>query len=76
MKIGDVYYEKHTVTKISSRTNTVSETQVEIVNILPIEVLDKIRADVINIADSRRSMPVRSVINIIDKYKVGSEDNI
>ena len=34
------------------------------------EVLDKIRADVINIADSRRSIPVRSIINILDKYKV------
>jgi hypothetical protein len=33
------------------------------------EVLYKIRADVINIADGRRSMPVRSVINILDKYK-------
>lgn len=38
------------------------------------EVLDQIRADVINIADGRRSMPVRSVINIIDKYKSESEE--
>ena len=38
------------------------------------EVLDKIRADVINIADGRRSMPVRSVIDILDKYKAESED--
>ena len=35
MKIGDVYYEKHTVTEISHRTNTVSETQVERVNAIP-----------------------------------------
>ena len=39
-----------------------------------IEVLDKIRADVINIADGKRSIPVRIVINILDKYKVESED--
>ena len=37
------------------------------------DVLDKIRADVINIADSRRSMSVRSVINIIDKYREVNE---
>ena len=37
------------------------------------DMLDKIRADVINIADSRRSMSVRSVINIIDKYREGHE---
>ncbi len=36
--------------------------------------LDKIRADVINIADGRRSMSVRSVINIINKYKAESEE--
>lgn len=36
-------------------------------------VLDKIRADVINIADGRRSIPVRSVIKIIDKHKAESE---
>lgn len=35
MKIGDVYYEKHTVTEISRRTNTVSETQVERVDTVP-----------------------------------------
>ncbi len=46
MKIGDVYYEKHTVVGISKRTNTVSETDVEIVNMLPIEVLDEIRAEI------------------------------
>ena len=37
-------------------------------------VLDKIRADVINIADGKRSMSVRSVVKIIDKYKAESED--
>lgn len=37
MKIGDTYYEKHTVVDISERTNTVSETDVERVNMLPIE---------------------------------------
>lgn len=37
-------------------------------------IFDKIRADVINIADGRRSMPVRSVINILDKYKAESEE--
>lgn len=37
------------------------------------DVLDKIRADVINIADDRRSISVRSVIKIIDKYKAESE---
>ena len=37
MKIGDVYYEKHTVTEISRRTNTASETQVEKVDIIPQE---------------------------------------
>lgn len=36
-------------------------------------ILDKIRADVMNIADGRRSMSVRSVIKIIDKYKAESE---
>ena len=35
MKIGDVWYEKHTVTEISQRTNTVSEAQVERVNAIP-----------------------------------------
>lgn len=40
MKIGDIYYEKHTVTKISPRTNTVSETQVEKVNAIPIAELE------------------------------------
>lgn len=37
MKIGDVYYEKHTVVGISKRTNTVSEMQVERVNAIPHE---------------------------------------
>lgn len=37
-------------------------------------IFDKIKADIINIADSRRSIPVRSVIKIIDKYQVQSEE--
>lgn len=35
-------------------------------------VLDKIRADVINIADGRRSISVRSIVKILDKYKTES----
>lgn len=35
LKLGDVYYEKHTVVGISKRTNTVEETQVEIVDVIP-----------------------------------------
>lgn len=35
MKMGDVYYEKHTVVGISKRTGTVSETQVERVDAIP-----------------------------------------
>lgn len=48
MKIGDVYYEKHTVTEISRRTNTVSETQVERVDTVPqkwIPVSEKLPED-------------------------------
>lgn len=37
------------------------------------DVLAKIRADVINLADGRRSMPVRNIIKIIDKFKEGGE---
>lgn len=37
------------------------------------DILDKIRADVINIADDRRSIPVRSVIKIIDKHLAENE---
>lgn len=33
------------------------------------ELLDKIKADVINIADGKQSIKVRSVFRIIDKYK-------
>ena len=42
MKIGDIYYEKHTVVGISKRTGGVSETDTEIVKVVPIDVLDKI----------------------------------
>ena len=37
------------------------------------DVLDKIKSDVINIADGRRSIPVRSVIRIFAKHRE-SED--
>ena len=35
--------------------------------------LEKLRADVINIADGRQSIKVRSVLRILDKYKGESE---
>ena len=35
--------------------------------------LEKLRADVINIADGRQSIKVRSVLRILDKYKTESE---
>lgn len=35
--------------------------------------LDKIRADVINIADGKQNIKVRSVLRIIDKYMAESE---
>ena len=35
--------------------------------------LEKLRADVINIADGRQSIKVRSVLRIIDKHKAESE---
>lgn len=38
------------------------------------DVLDKIRADVINIADGKQSIKVRSVLRIVDKYKAESEE--
>lgn len=37
-------------------------------------ILDKIRADVINIADGKKSIKVRSVLRIIDKHKAESEE--
>ena len=48
-----------------------SENQInEIVKALEQQpILDKIRADVINIADGRQSIKVRSVLKIIDKYR-------
>jgi hypothetical protein len=36
-------------------------------------MLDNIKADVINIADCKQSIKVRSVLRIIDKYKAGNE---
>lgn len=36
--------------------------------------LDKIKGDVINIADGKQSIKVSSVLRIIDKYKPESED--
>ncbi len=75
MKIGDVYYEKHTVTAISKRTNTVSETKVEIVNMVPIDMLDKIREEIkdntyfINETTEKEGIDFETVEKIIDKYK-------
>lgn len=37
------------------------------------ELLDKIRADVINIADGKQSIKIRSVLRIIDKYRKEEE---
>ena len=53
MKIGDVYYEKHTVTEISHRTGKVSETQIEIIDAVPMSVIDDIRQEIKRRADSR-----------------------
>lgn len=75
MKIGDVYYEKHTVVGISERTNAVSETDVEIVNMLPIDVLDKIRAEIeemdFDFGDfyDHTDTIIEMVLEIIDKYR-------
>lgn len=66
MEIGDVYYEKHTVTEISRRTNTVSETQVEIVDAIPqnwipvSERLPKEYSDVLLTINGCRGLKVRS----------------
>ena len=38
------------------------------------DVLDKIKADVINIADGKQSIKVRSVLRIINKHKAESEN--
>ena len=81
MKIGDIYYEKHTVVGISKRTNTVSETDVEIVNVLPIDVLDKIRAEIEALEDKMLNVPndwrtsevFENVLDIIDKYRESEE---
>ena len=35
--------------------------------------LDDVKADIINIADGRQSIKVRSVLRIIDKFTAGSE---
>lgn len=77
MKIGDVYYEKHTVVDISKRTGTVSETDVEIVNVLPIDVLDKIRTEIIEDIEKYNDIyddtchGLRMALDIIDKYMKG-----
>ena len=82
MKVGDVYYEKHTVVDISKRTGTISETDVEIVDVLPIDVLDKIKAEIketyMNITyqenkDRKATWGLRKALEIIDKYKTESE---
>lgn len=41
----------------------------ESAKILRADVLDKVRSDVINIADGKQSIKVRSVLRIIDKYR-------
>ena len=41
----------------------------ERIHFMKTDILDEIKADVINIADGRRSISVRSVIKIIDKHK-------
>lgn len=75
MKIDDVYYEKHTVVGVSKRTGTVSETDVERVNMLPIEVLDKIKVDIEKhvIPCSKEALSMKlDMLQIIDKYKAES----
>ncbi len=80
MKIGDVYYEKHTVVGISKRTNTVSETDVERVDMLPIDdVLDKIRTEIEQYNRKPSHYPVdmikiETVLQIIDKHKTKPKD--
>ena len=73
MKIGDVYNEKHTVVGISKRTGTVSETDTEIVEVIPIEVLDKIKAEIEQIAYPSKA--IYRILGIIDKHKTESGDN-
>lgn len=47
MKIGDIYYEKHTVIGISHRNGEVSETQIEVVkDVIPLSVIEKIKAEI------------------------------
>lgn len=76
MNVGDVYYEKHTVTGISQRTGEISETQVEIIKAVPIDVLDKIRAEIEQMPsylteDGRRMIRRGNVFRVIDKYRKG-----
>ena len=76
MKIGDVYYEKHTVISVSKRTNTVSETDVEIVNVLPIDVLDKIIGyiDYIRNTGMGKKKSLEFIEKFIEGLKVESEE--
>ena len=71
MKVGNVYYAKHTVVGISKRTGTVSETSVEIVKVMPLEVLDEIRAEIeqLPITDTA----IRLVTAVLDKRKAEIE---
>ncbi len=80
MKIGDVYYEKHTIVGISKRTGTVSETDTEIVEAIPpIEVLGKIRAEIesmdFDFGDyyDHTDEIIEMVCKVIDKYKAEIE---
>ncbi len=80
MKIGDVYYEKHTVVGISKRTGEVSETEIEEVKVLPFDVIDKIRAKIANLEEGISSYHndrpwvfKDEVLQIIDKYRESEE---
>ena len=82
MKIGDVYYEKHTVVGINKRNGGVSETDVEIVKVIPIDVLDKIRIEIEKLKNAppcfddmfEYKYAVDDVLAIIDKYKAEKEE--
>ncbi len=73
-EIGDVYYEKHTVTGISKRTGSVSETKVEIVEVMPIE---KIRSDIQKLRGCSCSCSdgiIDDIEDILDKYEKKSKE--
>ena len=81
MKIGDVYYEKHTVTEISHRNNTVSETQVERVDTIPqkwIPISEKLPEDGIYLVTIKTIMLDKPTVQIKsfaeDLYEVDEFD--